>query len=308
MINSMTAFARETGDLPGGSVTIEIRSVNHRYLDCSFKLPEPFRALEPLWREHLQTALTRGKIECAVRWQEGGQRASGLGIDTQCLGQLVDALAQLESKLPGCTPPNALEVLQWPGVLSSGPIDTDARAHQATGLFSRALQTLGENRAREGLRLAEFISERIAAVSAEVQTTRKLVPQILSAQRQRIQRRLQELCSLEPRLQEPRLQEPRLQEPRAEVDPARLEQELVFMAQKADVDEELDRLQAHVEEVTRVLAKGGPCGRRLDFLMQELNREANTLSSKSQAISTTANAVELKVLIEQMREQIQNLE
>ena len=288
MINSMSAFARETGDLPGGSVTIEIRSVNHRYLDCSFKLPEPLRALEPVWRERLQTALTRGKIECVVRWQEDGQSASGPRIDSQRLGQLVDALAQLESKLPGCTPPNALEVLQWPGVLSGDQTDPQARATQATELFSLALTTLAENRAREGLRLAQFISERIAGVSAEVGSARKLVPEILSAQRQRIQQRLQEL--------------------RAEVDPARLEQELVFIAQKADVDEELDRLQAHVEEVTRVLAKGGPCGRRLDFLMQELNREANTLSSKSLAISTTANAVELKVLIEQMREQIQNLE
>ena len=288
MINSMTAFARETDDSGPGNLVVEIRSVNHRYLDCFFKLPEALRGLEPAWRQRLQKTLARGKMECQVRYQGQDATSPEMEIDLDALRQLLRASDTVIEHMPGCAQPTSLDVLQWPGVIAPLPNGEDSLHERASALFQRALENLAESRAREGEKLAEFIGERLSLVRTEVERTRALMPQLLQQQRQRLEQRLEEIA--------------------AEVEPGRLEQELVIQAQKADVDEELDRLQTHVEEVERVLAKGGPCGRRLDFLMQELNREANTLSSKSISGSTTQNAVELKVLIEQMREQIQNLE
>ena len=288
MINSMTAFARETDDSGPDSLVVEIRSVNHRYLDCIFKLPETLRGLEPAWRQRLQKTLSRGKMECQVRWQGGGYSDSTMEIDIEALQELTRASKAVSEQMPDCRQPTSLEVLQWPGVIASTAEGEDSLQERASNLFQRALENLAASRAREGEKLAQFIGERLALVRAEVDRTRALMPELLQQQRQRLEQRLAEIA--------------------AEVEPGRLEQELVILAQKADVDEELDRLQTHVDEVERVLEKGGPCGRRLDFLMQELNREANTLSSKSISGGTTQNAVELKVLIEQMREQIQNLE
>lgn len=288
MINSMTAFARERGERAQGTLVIELRSVNHRYLDCSFKLPEQLRGLEPAWRELMRTNLSRGKVECQLRWQAEQAVTSELVVDPTQLQQLLHTIAEVEKSMREPRPVSALEVMQWPGVLNRSEGNEDELLALATEVFKRALRGLAENRAREGEKLAEFIHQRLEQVNTEVANVRKALPELLDQQRMRIVSRLAEI--------------------NLELEPQRLEQELVMMAQKADVCEEMDRLQVHVEEVTRVLTAGGPCGRRLDFLMQELNREANTLSSKSIASGTTQNAVELKVLIEQMREQIQNLE
>lgn len=288
MIKSMTAFAREQGDCPAGHLAIELRSVNHRYLDCSFKLPDQVRTLETVWREHLRNSLSRGKVECLVRWQGTASGQRHLQIDETQLQSLVQAAERVRQWHADCRAPTTLELLEWPGVLVSAPDNEDQVMELAKSLFGKAVETLQENRAREGGKMAAVINDRLQLVRAEVERTRTLIPQLIQRQEQRIRDRLQGVG--------------------ADLDPQRLEQELVLLAQKADVDEELDRLHAHVEEVSRVLKKGGPCGRRLDFLMQELNREANTLSSKSISSTSSQNAVELKVLIEQMREQIQNLE
>lgn len=285
-INSMTAFARETDDSGPGGLAVEIRSVNHRYLDCQFKLPEALRGLEPGLREKLQSRLSRGKLEVQFRLQAHAGGEDALAINERRLQAVVQAMAQVEALADTLQAPTSLDLLQWPGVVDASA-DDDLN-QRALNLFGRALETLVETRHREGEKLARFIRERLEAVTGEVNAARERMPELLAQQRKRLEGRLAELV--------------------ADVDSDRLEQELVIIAQKADVEEELDRLNAHVEEVLRVIDKGGPCGRRLDFLMQELNREANTLSSKSLATSTTQNAVELKVLIEQMREQIQNIE
>lgn len=288
MIKSMTAFAREQEQTDLGTLTVELRSVNHRYLDCSFKLPEELRALEPKWREQLRTTLGRGKVECLARWQTASAASPQLSLDHAALKALSQACAEVVALAPQANQPTTLDLLQWPGILSGSQSSAHDQEALANSVFEQALHTLQASREREGKKMAELIKDRLAQVEQEVMATRERVPELIARQQSRIQERLSALQS--------------------ELDPSRLEQELVLLAQKADVDEELDRLGAHVSEVARVLAAGGPCGRRLDFLMQELNREANTLSSKSISSATTQNAVELKVLIEQMREQIQNLE
>ena len=283
----MTAFARESANTEQGALTVELRTVNHRYLDCSFKLPDSLRALETRLRELAAKKLARGKVDCMMRVQNLPERSASLEINQDQLGQLA-AASKSVSELIDTRKPTALEVLQFPGICSA-PEQSEEELHKAAlGLFEQALGTLADNRAREGEKLAAMIRDRIDQVETEVAATRKRVPELLQQQRDKVIARIEELD--------------------VEIDQGRLEQELVHLSQKADVDEELDRLDAHVDEVRRTLDKAGPCGRRLDFLMQELNREANTLSSKSTSSSTTQNAVELKVLIEQMREQIQNIE
>ncbi|MEP4145739.1 MAG: YicC/YloC family endoribonuclease [Halioglobus sp.] len=283
----MTAFARESVDIEQGVLTIELRTVNHRYLDSSFKLPDSLRVLEPKLREMIGKTLARGKVDCMMRVQAHPERSASLVINREMLKDLAQASAEIE-ELIKTSEPTALQVLQFPGVCSA-PEQSEEELHKAALTLARqALDTLAENRAREGTKLSTMIQERIDLVEAEVATTKVRVPELLQQQRDKVIARIQEL--------------------EVDVDQGRLEQELVHLSHKADVDEELDRLGAHVSEVRLALNKGGPCGRRLDFLMQELNREANTLSSKSTSSSTTQNAVELKVLIEQMREQIQNIE
>ena len=287
-INSMTAFARESAVTDMGVITVELRTVNHRYLDCNFKLPEVVRPLEAKLREQASKALTRGKLDCFIRVQAENERAASLEIDQQQLTRVLEAVAAIDAQLPPAQALNPLQVLQFPGVCSAVESSDEALQAETAALFKRALATIVDNRQREGAKLAGMIRERIDKVADEVSQGREHIPALLQQQRERVMAKIAELD--------------------VETDEGRLEQELVYMAQKADVDEELDRLETHVDEVKRILAKGGPCGRRLDFLMQELNREANTLSSKSTASSTTRSAVELKVLIEQMREQIQNIE
>ena len=287
-IRSMTAFARETLTTDQGDLTIELRSVNHRYLDCTFKLPDALRQLEPRLREGASKKLARGKLDCMIRMQFNNDAAHSLDIDNSRLEKLLESAATIDLRLPESRPLSTLEVLQFPGICATEETSFDAFISGATPLFKEALASLADSREREGEKLAIMILSRLDAIEEELATTRTLMPELMKLQRERVISRIAEL--------------------KIEVDGNRLEQELVHLAQKADVEEELDRLDTHIAEVRRVLKKGGPCGRRLDFLMQELNREANTLSSKSQSSNTTMAAVELKVLIEQMREQIQNIE
>jgi len=285
----MTGFARREAKLSWGTLVWEIRSVNHRYLEPSFRLPEDFREIEPNLRDAMRKALQRGKVEASlsVHWEQEGE--SDLGINLAKVTQLTTAAQQINGLLGAVAAPvNALEILRWPGVIQKQELEREELHTAALQLFESALQGLIEHRSREGAELAQLILNRLDSVSAQVVKVRARMPEILAAQREKLQAKLAAL--------------------QVELDPERLEQEIVLLAQKADVDEELDRLDTHVIEVKRSLKQTDSLGRRLDFLMQELNREANTLSSKSIVSDTTQAAVELKVLIEQMREQVQNIE
>jgi uncharacterized protein (TIGR00255 family) len=284
----MTAFARESLVTDQGMLTVELRTVNHRYLDCTFKLPEALRQLEPRLRERATQKLARGKVDCLIRLQTNPDQGIALNLNHEQLDKLLETSAMIAQKLPQSRPLSPLEVLQFPGIYSSGGGSEEEVLNAAQALFGDAIDSLLDNRQREGEQLATLVLDRLAQVAHEVGATRAQMPELMKLQRERIIARIRDL--------------------NIEVDDNRLEQELVHIAHKADVAEELDRLDAHIVEVRRTLKKGGPCGRRLDFLMQELNREANTLSSKSLSSDTTRNAVELKVLIEQMREQVQNIE
>ncbi|MEZ5503006.1 MAG: YicC/YloC family endoribonuclease [Halioglobus sp.] len=260
MIRSMTAFARESAPSRQGVLTVELRSVNHRYLDCSFKLHDALRGLEPRLREQAAGALSRGKLDCTIRLQSDPSAAGELHIDHARLRALIAASRIVQDQLEQPARISPLDVLQFPGICV-GPEDSEEALQQdALALFARALDNLKQTRRREGAKLAELVMDRLAQVDIAVKSTRAVLPALMQQQRDRISARIAELG--------------------VEIDQGRLEQELVYLAQKADVAEELDRLDAHVGEVRRTVEKGGPCGRRLDFLMQELNREANTLSSK----------------------------
>lgn len=287
MVHSMTAFARVEQAGAHGTLSWELRSVNHRYLEPHLRLPESFRDLEGAVREALRQGLSRGKVECTLRFAEDGTGAA-LQVDQARAAQLVAAAQIVADLIQQPAPLNPLEVLAWPGVLVADAADPQALNSAALSLFGQALNELKQGRAREGADLAKLLDERLEAIVVEVAALRELVPQMLAGQRQKIRERCAEM--------------------QAELDPQRLEQELVLLAQKSDVAEELDRLSTHVSEVRRVLKAGGAAGRRLDFLMQELNREANTLGSKAFDTRSTQAAVNLKVLIEQMREQVQNIE
>ncbi|WP_027854333.1 YicC/YloC family endoribonuclease [Marinobacterium litorale] len=287
MTRSMTAFTRQEVQQPWGTLTWEIRSVNHRYLEPLMRLPESLRELEGALREKLRRTLSRGKVECTLRFvPEAG--AQTLQVDTERARELITAAETVSGLMTNVAPLDSLQVLGWPGVLVETQLDMEAVRKAALSLFDQALDDLCQGREREGKELTQLIQQRLDSISEIVTEVRTLMPRILKAQRDSMQARIDELD--------------------IEADPQRLEQELVLIAQRADVDEEMDRLDTHVQEVRRVLGQKGPIGRRLDFLMQELNREANTLSSKSIVAATTQRAVELKVLIEQMREQVQNIE
>jgi uncharacterized protein (TIGR00255 family) len=288
MIHSMTAFARESTGTKGGVLTVELRSVNHRYLDCGFKLPDALRPLEPKLREWAAKSLARGKLDCYFRLQTAPGSGGDLTVNPAQLDKVIAAARLVQERMGQTAALDPLEILRFPGVYEMAEESEEALQQEAGDLFRAALKSLGKHRRREGDKLAALVLDRLDQVAAEVDAIREQLPLLRQQQRDRITARIGELG--------------------IELDHNRLEQELVHLAQKTDVDEEIDRLAAHVGEVRRTLEKGGPCGRRLDFLMQELNREANTLSAKSTSHSTTQNAVELKVLIEQMREQIQNIE
>jgi len=287
MVHSMTAFARQERAAPWGTLQLELRSVNQRYLEPHFRLPESLRDLEPAFRDALRARLARGKVEVSLRFDAAGD-GSGLAVNPTRLAELSRALGEVRQAVADSRPPDALALLDYPGVLENRGPEPETVKAEALALFERALDDLVDGRAREGDKLAALIRERLVGIETQVAEVRGLMPRILERQRAQLLERLETVM--------------------AELDPQRLEAELTLLAQKADVDEELDRLATHVAEVKRQLDQKGPVGRRLDFLMQELNREANTLSSKSVVASTTRCAVELKVLIEQIREQIQNIE
>lgn len=292
---SMTGFSRidaeltDTDNRNWGAFAWEIRSVNHRYLETNFRLPEHLRELEPQLRERLRKTLTRGKVDIALHLNiDGGGDDNSLRINTPLVAQITSALEQIEDQLPNAAPINAIDILKWPGVAQKQSLEREQLLSQTLQQFDAAIAQLIENRAREGAELATHIEQRLVAIAEHVKHVRAVMPNIIQAQRDKLSNKIAEIS--------------------IELDRDRLEQEIVLLVQKADVDEELDRLDTHVIEVRRTLNQTGSIGRRLDFLMQELNREANTLSSKSIVSETTLAAVELKVLIEQMREQIQNIE
>ncbi|MGH8603382.1 MAG: YicC/YloC family endoribonuclease [Gammaproteobacteria bacterium] len=286
MIKSMTGFARSAGQGEWGSAVWEIRSVNHRYLEISSRLPEEFRALEAEVRERIGKRLDRGKVDCLLRYQVQVDLSRGLVINEKMLQQIEQAIGRVRAQVPHCAPVNPLDLLRWPGVID--PPDAQEASAPLLALLDGALEALVNARCREGERLSALLSERCESVRQHIAWLRARLPEIVEALVARIKGRLLELGQ--------------------QVDPGRVEQELVLLIQRLDVAEELDRLQAHADEVTRVIQHDKPVGRRLDFLLQEMNREANTLGSKSVHIDSTGVSVELKVLIEQMREQVQNIE
>ena len=288
MIKSMTSFARETASGDLGELTWELRSVNHRFLEPYVRLPDELRALEPSVRERVARRLSRGKVDCSLRFAPRPGASGSLRLNRAYLEQLLAAGASAAEVVGTPAAPDPFELLRWPGVLEEQRLDLAPVQEQALALLERALDSLVETREREGSRLAGLITERCGRLEQCVSGVRERMPQVLAEVRRRINERLEEV--------------------RGELDPSRIEQELALLAQRLDVDEEMDRLQAHVQEVRSVLGRGKPVGRRLDFLMQELNREANTLGSKSSDVDVTRLAVDMKVLIEQMREQIQNIE
>ncbi|NNG11906.1 MAG: YicC family protein [Halobacteria archaeon] len=288
MIRSMTAFARQEIDTDQGTLSWEIRSVNHRYLDIGLRLPEELRAVESALRERVNARLGRGKVDCACRYRPVAAGAAPVVLNEDNLTRLLDACQAVNARLPEFAALNALELLRWPGVVLEQEVDTGPLQKSALALLDQALDELVASREREGEQIRGLLTRRCDSMSELVVRARQLLPEIRTAMREKLLARLAELDT--------------------PADSGRLEQELVFLLQKIDVDEELDRLGGHLEEVRRVLERREPVGRRLDFLMQELNREANTLGSKSAAAETTRISVELKVLIEQMREQVQNVE
>jgi uncharacterized protein (TIGR00255 family) len=288
MIRSMTAFARQEADSALGVLSWEVRSVNHRYLEASIRLPDELRAAEPAVRERLNVRLGRGKVECTCRYRPAAGVLAPVTVDTERLSRVLDACREVAAQLDQSVPLNPIDLLRWPGVVRELEPDTRPLQETALALLETTLDELVATREREGGKIRDLLSQRCAAMDVLVGEARRRLPEIRGATREKLLARLAEMPS--------------------PADPGRLEQELVFLAQKMDVDEEMDRLSGHIEEVRRVLERDEPVGRRLDFLMQELNREANTLGSKSAAAETTRISVELKVLIEQMREQVQNVE
>lgn len=287
MIYSMTAFARSEVKKEWGTAVWEIRSVNQRYLETYFRLPEQFRSLEPVLRERFRKRLQRGKVECALRFTANDSAVTKLNLNEQLAKQVLHAADWVQSHGQS-TGVNPLDVLKWPGVIASEEADMDAiQADMLEGL-DKAMDDFIAARGAEGETLKSLIEQRLDAIEVEAEKVAQRMPEILTWQREKIQARFEEA--------------------KLELDAARVEQEMILLAQKVDVAEELDRLNSHVAETRKILKKGGACGRRLDFMMQEFNRESNTLGSKSISTEITQSAVELKVLIEQMREQIQNIE
>ncbi len=287
MPRSMTGFARVETPFSGGQIAWEIRSVNHRYLENYFRLPETLRELEPSLKDTLRKHLTRGKVECGLQLQLN-KESTTLEVNQERVQQISAAIEKVRDSLTEPGPVNPLEILQWPGVLQQQEVDSDTLKTTVLNAFEQALQQLVAHREREGAEIFQLINQRLNGIAEQVIEVRKVMPGILTAHRDKLTEKLASLTQ--------------------DLNPERLEQEMVYVIQKSDVDEELDRLDTHIKEVRRSLSQPGAVGRKLDFLMQELNREANTLSSKSIVSETTQAAVEIKVLIEQMREQIQNIE
>lgn len=287
MIQSMTAYARIEHKAQWGTASWEIRSVNQRYLETYLRLPEQFRSFEPVLRDRLRKRLSRGKVEVNLRYELADNSNNELQLNQALAKQLLDAATWLKQEA-GQGEVNLTDILRWPGVLASGEQDMDAIGADLMTAFDSAIDQFIEARGREGEAIKDMLLSRLDGVSEQIAVVREHMPTVMLYQREKLTNRLAEI--------------------KGELDPARIEQEMVLLAQKQDVAEEMDRLEAHVAEARRILKKGGSEGRRLDFMMQEFNRESNTLASKSISTEITSAAVELKVLIEQMREQIQNVE
>lgn len=284
----MTAFARSEKQTPQGGLYWEIKSVNQRHLDCHFRLSDELRSLEPQVRVRLSHYLKRGKVECQLRFIADSLQGGNFSIDETLVKQLSHASRSIDGILYNPSTVSSLDIMKWPGVLQSPEIDLANVQESALALLEEALQQLVENRLREGACLQQAIELRAEGIKQQVDIIRHRMPIVREALKTRLQQRIAEL--------------------KEQLYPTRLEQEVVLLVQKSDVDEELDRLDAHLKEVKHIFDQGGVCGRRLDFLMQEFNREANTIASKSTDQDVTRAALELKVLIEQAREQIQNIE
>ena len=287
MLRSMTAFASAESDVGVGTLSIEIRSVNHRYLELGLRLPEELRTIEPVVRERVAAKLSRGKVDLGMRYKAASADASALVVDEALVARLSDAARGMAEKFPALNV-DFVSVLGWPGVLIEREADQDSLRAAAFALVDEALGQMVAAREREGERLGGFLRERLDAIEKIVADVRGHLPDVRAAMRARFDARIADL--------------------KHPLEPGRVEQEVVLQLQRIDVDEELDRLTAHIAEARRTLKLKEAVGRRLDFLMQEFNREANTLGSKAADPRTTNAAVELKVLIEQMREQVQNLE
>lgn len=288
MIRSMTGFARRERQGPWGTLVCEVRTVNHRYLETSLRLPEELKALDNDVRQAIAAALRRGKVDANLYLKSAAGTQRSLELDPQLLEEVIARVDQVRGQLKYPAPVSPLDLLRWPGVVREAEVDIKPVLAAALELIQEALNELNDTRLREGQRIRELLLARCATMRTQVQAVRARLPEVSRRMRDRIVERIAQLGTTP--------------------DPERLEQELVLYAHKMDVDEELDRLGGHLEEVTSVLSSAEPAGRRLDFLMQELNREANTLSSKSQDSETTRAAVDMKVAIEQMREQVQNVE
>ncbi|MCU7960158.1 MAG: YicC family protein [gamma proteobacterium symbiont of Bathyaustriella thionipta] len=287
-ICSMTGFASIDHELDGIRLMWEIRSVNHRYLDISIRLPDAWRALEPEVRQLASRVFRRGKIDCSLRISELDDADAEICIDEQKLQQLVKAVRSVSDKLWDATPLSTLDMLKWPGVVQQRELSAATLRPALLKLLQQGVDSLYESRLREGDALCEALLSRVTVLQQLIEQAEASLPEVLKQFRLRLQARLQELA--------------------AEIDEQRLAQEMALLAQKLDVSEEIDRLRTHLFEIERLLQQGGVLGRRLDFLMQELNREANTIASKSADAGLTQLAVEMKVSIEQMREQVQNIE
>nr|WP_136250792.1 YicC/YloC family endoribonuclease [Ningiella ruwaisensis] len=287
MIYSMTGFARFELKADWGSAVWEIRSVNQRYLETHYRLPEQYRSLEPMLRERFRKRLQRGKVECALRINFNDVSSGALTFHPELAQQLIDAAKKVQSAGADGNI-NPTDILRWPGVMAAQEADVDAMQKALMQAFDNTMDQFLAARASEGASMAALINQRLDAILKEVDVVSEHMPAVLEWQKERIRSKFEEA--------------------QVELEDTRVEQEMVLLAQKTDVAEELDRLKSHVKETQKIMKKGGAIGRRLDFMMQEFNREANTLGSKSISKDVTQSAVEIKVLIEQMREQIQNIE
>ena len=286
MTLSMTAYAQASIITELGELSCELRSVNHRYLEIAPRMPEELRVHESALRDAITEKLSRGRVDCFIRLKEN--EATNLEPNPESAANFHALLEDIQKQVPSMQAIRAIDVLRWPGILQARKVDPKIMKGHLLSIVDQALQGLLDSRAQEGKKMAELIEQRLSGMQASIQDVEKILPEIVESYRTRLDEKLADI--------------------KDQLDPSRLEQELVIFLQKTDVAEELDRLNVHIEEVSAVLTKSEPAGRRLDFLMQELNREANTLGSKSQDPRLTKASVDMKVFIEQMREQVQNIE
>ena len=288
MIQSMTGYAAAAADSPRGRLSLELRSVNSRFLDLQFRVADELRALEPALRELIAARIARGKLDCRVYLNDADSAAVAERLNAQALERLRALAEQAGRAFPGAAPLRVADVLRWPGVVSAAPADEERMLELARSLCRHALEDLVAARGREGAKLAAIIQERVSAMRSQVDAVAPLLPDAIALYRTKITERLREALG--------------------SADDERVRAEIALFAAKVDIDEEIERLRTHLGEVERVLKKGGAAGKRLDFLAQELNREANTLASKAASPQISDCALELKVLVEQIREQVQNIE